>query len=1144
MSNERVTKLEMELIFLKPRVIASVLLCSATLMSVAVPSITAAAATESVTITTQASKPNELPKSYADFSFEDNRVTDLQGGFNTIKTVGQPKIGQGHDIKGNVATLDGSSAFKIPVSSDQYKKLANGLTMETFFKYDPSANTSGEHDIFSNQQSGGIGIGVENDQLIFFAHVDGKYRQPTVPLQKGKWIHAVGVINKEDKTVKLYVNGKFAQKVDFTNGSIKWAQDTNNLVIGGDSNSHDGVESYMTGQVRTARLYDHALTDSEIAQLSNQAQSQVTSSSDHVEQPFESKLVGPSEVVAGHAYNLNVHTRQEYSGDIKVLNYDINYDASKFDYVSNLNSQRSFVTKVKDGLLHVTTYMGLSTADFKDYSQTRLANLKFKAKSLTPGNTTTAQFKITNTKGVMDGKQLSGIKMDSNTQSVTIRGREADDYNGDGIIGAGDIAMAPADKKAEVAKDSVIRPYKHVIVLTTDGGGNPWDPNGMYYAKNNETDPEWTTNPAILKKRQNTYTMNLFNKQFAMSTTAEAVVPTISAQNYISMLHGLTWGDLPDDYKYTNATSGQFYFNDFGKATPLFPSVFKVLQAANPNQSAAAFSEWGNILNGITEPDATVDKNSSQAWKSFDDVANYIGTDDFSNTALTYMQSDQMDHQGHGHGWFNDAYWENYAKYDDMFKTVMDKLEATGHSHDTLVIANADHGGWRTDHGQNTEAPNTNIFIGLGGETIDNGRRLHGGSNADISPLILHALQVKQPKSMTGKVFDSSAFLPQTELVKKHRHVESITLKSTPHQAQLSLKTKSERQLRSADLRINLAGRTVDQINTPKGTEVLRQTVEDGVLKLTLGFSKQPDTGNLAKIKFKQVKTADNPVKISEAMVGSDNGEEILVDLINKVSNHDITDENSNNGQDHSENHNSTGTDGDNHSDVNKPDQSGNGNDTKPDTGHSDTNGHHNSSQENSDNSHSNGSNSDNHADVNKPDQSENTNATKPGSLHPNNTHAKTEVKGHKWYAMKKIGFYKKATFSKNTRFHWFKTVKQQKWAQFTFLKRVHTKQGYRYQVKDINKKSATFNHVGYITANKHYVTAAEYTKKPNRIKMINAHGINAYRDFNAHHKAKHYRTNKVLKIKTLSVRNNQVRLQLTNGTFITADKHDIKALS
>lgn len=100
---------------------------------------------------------------------------------------------------------------------------------------------------------------------------------------------------------------------------------------------------------------------------------------------------------------------------------------------------------------------------------------------------------------------------------------------------------------------------------------------------------------------------------------------------------------MDKDYQATNTTAGENYFADFDKTVAKYPSVFKVLQQANPTQSAAAFAEWTPILNGITEPDAVVNTQPSASLKSFDDVADYIGTYDFKNTALTYMQSDYMD---------------------------------------------------------------------------------------------------------------------------------------------------------------------------------------------------------------------------------------------------------------------------------------------------------------------------------------------------------------------------------------------------------------------------------------------------------------------------------------------------------------------
>lgn len=63
------------------------------------------------------------------------------------------------------------------------------------------------------------------------------------------------------------------------------------------------------------------------------------------------------------------------------------------------------------------------------------------------------------------------------------------------------------------------------------------------------------------------------------------------------------------------------YFADFGKENPAYPSVFKVLQKNNPTQKAAAFAEWGPIVNAIVEPDAAVKTKQSASLKSFDDVA-------------------------------------------------------------------------------------------------------------------------------------------------------------------------------------------------------------------------------------------------------------------------------------------------------------------------------------------------------------------------------------------------------------------------------------------------------------------------------------------------------------------------------------------
>ncbi|MFC6181664.1 DUF5776 domain-containing protein [Lactiplantibacillus daowaiensis] len=827
-------------------------------------------------------------------------------------------------------------------------------------------------------------------------------------------------------------------------------------------------------------------------------------------QSFSAKLVGASDVVTGHTYSLNVHTRQ-LGVKVDKIEYDVTYDTTQFEYIGAdqlLGGDKTTVTKVKDGIVHVSSTADLSGKDFREYNKTRLARVKLKAKAVGNKNST-ATIAIKSAKASVNGQAATDMNMDyGGQQNVTIHAKDINDYNGDGIVGVGDVALAPKERQAEVAKAAEIRPYKHVIVLTTDGGGNPWSPEGMYYAKDKATLPKWVAkstgnaeqdkaNAEILAKRKNTYTMDLFNKQFAMSTTAQAVQPTISAQNYSSMLHGLAWGDMDSSYQMTNGTAGQFYFNDFGKQTPKYPSVFKVLQQANPHQGAAAFAEWTQILNGITEADAPVATQPSKSLKSFDDVADYVGTDQFKDTSLVYMQSDYMDGQGHSQGWYDDNYWDKYEQYDGLFKKVMDKLEATGHAHDTLVIANADHGGSMKSHGSaqyTNDDSNKNIFIALGGETIDSGHRLNGGSNSDISALVLNALRVKQPASMTGKVFDSSAFLNQTDLAKKNRNVESIKLNRGEDKVDLTLKGRESRQdsqIRTVDSRINLAGREVAQVVVPTGAKVIRQSVENGVLKLTTSYDKTP-TGKLATVQFKAGKTnSGQDVTLKEAMLGTSTGNEILPDLTN----------------------NGTTTSGNGYT---APSTGGSSVTTTPGTG-------------------STGSST----STTKPTKpTKPTETTKPEETTKPSKHKANKLKGKVVYAQKKIGFYKSTKFTKHNRYKFFTAKTQNKWAQFKIV----TKKGNRYQVKDINKGSKTYGKTGYITTSSKFVTGAEYTKKATKVKVIAPRGLSAYKSKNLTGKATHYKKNAVLKVKKIVKVKGKYHFQLQNGKYITADKHMIHA--
>ncbi|MFC6181665.1 LamG-like jellyroll fold domain-containing protein [Lactiplantibacillus daowaiensis] len=1075
------------------RVLTTIALCSATLtlITTAAPAAAAVKANANQPKVSRTDAVIEKAKAFADIDLSQATPIDTANNIKGISVIGSPKVETDTNLNdGKVTTFDGKSAYKLPISNDQYKQVETGIALEAFFKYSGD-NTKGEHDILSSKDNLGFSLGInENDQLTYYSSDQKSAKTISADLKKDRWVHVVGVTDVAHNQTSLYVNGKL-RGTAYNNGGFKAADQLKSFMLGADSVDANGnLKAAMKGKIKAARIYTQSLTGDQVKQLSDTARKSVHDEAP-IKQAFDTQLFGATDVVAGHNYNLNVHTRQLKAGDVDKVEYDVTFDPAKFEYAGADQllggDKATAVTATNDHTLHITSTADFSTREMREYSQNRLARVRLKAKQTSHDDKTTVTLKNASVSLAGKKQDKSDMTFGSN-QTIAIHAKDKRDFNGDGLIGVGDVALAPEDQKVAVAKDAEIQPYKHVIVLTTDGGGNPWNPKGMYYALNEQSLPLWTDNPAVMEKRKNPYAMDLFNNKFAMSTTAKSVQPTVSAQNYTSMIHSVTWGDMDLNYQDTNTTAGEQYFADFGKTkeTEKYPSVFKVLQRAQPKRNLAAFSEWAPFLNGIMEPDAAMEKEQPAAFKSFDDVADYIGSDKFNDTSFIHMQSDQMDIRAHGHGWYNDDYWEHYARYDQMFKTVMDKLEKTGHIHDTLIIANADHGGSMRAHGQKAythDPSNYNIFIGLGGETVDAGRRLHGGSNTDIGALVLNALKVKQPTSMTGKVFDPSAFLDQTELVKKHRQVEAVNLERTANKFTLKFKPENNRQIRTIDTRIDLAGQSVDKVEVPTGARVLRQDVKDGILKLTLSFKQQP--GNtMATVSMKGNPTRSaGKVAIKEAMLGTDKGQEVLSDLANK----DVT---------------SIANPGSG-SHVVVPSTSGNT--TKP----------------------------------KKPVKpSQNKGETKPTVTKKPSKHKKNALKGKIVYAKKKIGFYKKTKFTKKNRYKFFTAKSENKWAQFKIVK----KKGNRYQVKDINKGSKTYGKLGYITTSSKFVTPAEYAKKAVKVKVINPRGLSAYKTKSLKGKATHYKKNAVLKIKKIVKVNGKYHFQLKNGKYITADKHLIHA--
>lgn len=162
---------------------------------------------------------------------------------------------------------------------------------------------------------------------------------------------------------------------------------------------------------------------------------------------------------------------------------------------------------------------------------------------------------------------------------------------------------------------------------------------------------------------------------------------------------------------------------------------------------------------------------------------------------------------------------------------------------------------------------------------------------------------------------------------------------------------------------------------------------------------------------------------------------------------------------------------------------------------------------------------------------------TEPSKVADSNGVAK---KGAAVYGLKKIYLYRNATFNKRQRLAVYPKTKRIERPMFVVTDYAHSKNGIlRYRVKDVNHKSKTAGKVGYITANRHFVTKVYYGSLPSskRITVIATKGVNAYRNKNLTKRVTHYKKGRHLQVKKIVTHNLTTRYQLTNGNYVTGNK-------
>ena len=102
--------------------------------------------------------PETLTPDMLNVDFTDGTAQDKSETQNTLNPAGSPVIEKDAEMGKNVGVFNGSyDAYLYPFDDTKYSKMSDGVTIESIFKYD-EVPSSGEYDMFSNQQGGGIGL--------------------------------------------------------------------------------------------------------------------------------------------------------------------------------------------------------------------------------------------------------------------------------------------------------------------------------------------------------------------------------------------------------------------------------------------------------------------------------------------------------------------------------------------------------------------------------------------------------------------------------------------------------------------------------------------------------------------------------------------------------------------------------------------------------------------------------------------------------------------------------------------------------------------------------------------------------------------------------------------------------------------------
>ena len=500
------------------------------------------------------------------------------------------------------------------------------------------------------------------------------------------WHHIVVTHDRKNGNARFYKDGKLIHTVDIS--GMKGTLDSSYTTKIG----QDGTGKYsstLTAKVDELQIYRKVLTETEVGSMYESAPTLPPT-------PVESITLDQTE--------LDLKSGAQMPLTAAILPNDA---TEKIEWISSDES----VAKVEMINERPTVIAG------------KPGDATITVKTVDSGKTALGKVHVSNSidisgDGLLTDDDLKLILKNQNSREGDKRWTKAQnaDINDDKKVDRLDVQIME-DKLAPYKKEFL---YKRVVFIGIDGFGN-----------------------AVKDPQANAINIQKLISEGAGTYEAKAMLPTISAQNWGSILHGV----VPSKHQLTNSIVSGI---NYPENNP-YPSYMKLLKQERPMLQQASFVTWSPINKGIIEDSAGAYKvNGGNDETTTQKAVDYIKTEG-QDVRNIFIHLDEVDGAGHNYGYYTPKFYEQAKKADQYVGQIVQTLEDEGLMKDTLLILTSDHGGKGTGHGGDSSVEQT-VFWAAKGASIKPGTALTDVEVVDTAAVIAHALRLDIPENWDAEI--------------------------------------------------------------------------------------------------------------------------------------------------------------------------------------------------------------------------------------------------------------------------------------------------------------------------------------------------------------------------------------------------------